>query len=121
MNFEIDQNRPVEFVPLLQQAGHDALTVFDEQLVGAPDSQIVTVCQRENRILITADLDLSDIRQYPPEQHPGFVVLRLHRQARPQQIAALQRILPLLVTTPLANRLWIVEETRVRIRGGEEP
>ncbi len=121
MKFKIDQNLPVEFVPLLQQAGHEAATVFDQKMTGAPDPQIVAVCQRENRILITADLDLSDIRQYSPERHPGFIVLGLQRQARPQQIAALQRILPLLATTTLANRLWIVEETRVRIRGGEEP
>jgi predicted nuclease of predicted toxin-antitoxin system len=120
MRFKVDQNLPVEFVPLLQQAGHDAVTVFDQQLIGAPDPQIVAVCSQENRILITADLDLSDIRQYPPAQHPGFIVLRLYRQARPQQTAALQRILPLMATAPLANRLWIVEETRLRIRGGEE-
>ncbi|HOC00392.1 MAG TPA: DUF5615 family PIN-like protein [Verrucomicrobiota bacterium] len=121
MKFKVDQNLPTEFAPILRQAGHDALTVFDQALGGAPDPQIVAVCQREGRMLITADLDLSDLRQYPPARHPGFIVLRLRRQARPQQIAALQSILPLLNTTPLANRLWIVEETRVRIRGGEEP
>lgn len=32
MKFKIDQNLPVEFGPLLQQAGHDAATVLDEQL-----------------------------------------------------------------------------------------
>ena len=120
MRFKIDQNLPAEFVPLLQKAGHDAVTVFDQQMTGAPDPQIVAVCLREDRILITADLDLSDIRQYPPERHPGFIILRLQRQARPQQVAALERLLPLMATTPLTNRLWIVEESRVRIRGGEE-
>ncbi len=120
MKFKVDQNLPVDLAPLLRQAGHDAGTVFDQGMTGAPDSQIVAWCVREDRILITADLDLSDIRQYPPQKHPGFIVLRLQRQARPQQIAALQRILPLMSTTPLANRLWIVEETRLRIRGGDE-
>ena len=120
MKFKIDQNLPIDFVTILHQAGHDALTVFDQQLGGAPDPQIVAVCEREGRILITADLDLSDIRQYPPSLYPGFIVLRLHRQARPNQMAALNRILPLLSTTPVANRLWIVEESRLRVRGGEE-
>ncbi|MDH7502265.1 MAG: DUF5615 family PIN-like protein [Verrucomicrobiota bacterium] len=119
MKFKVDQNLPVELVPLLQQAGHDAATVFDQQLTGAPDQQNVAACLAEHRVLITADLDFSDIRDHPPGQHPGSIVLRLKRQAKPQQIAAMQRILPLLATTPLAGRLWIVEETRVRIRGGE--
>lgn len=120
MRFKVDQNLPIEFVHLLQRAGHEAATVFEQQLTGAPDPRIVEVCLKENRVLITADLDLSDIRQHPQTGHPGFIVLRLRRQARPRQLAALQRILPLLNTTPLANRLWIVEETRLRIRGGEE-
>ncbi len=59
MKFKVDQNLPTEFAPILRQAGHDALTVFDQELGGAPDPQIVAVCQREGRMLITADLDLS--------------------------------------------------------------
>ena len=58
MKFKIDQNLPAEFATILQQAGHDALTVFQQQLGGAPDLRIVAVCQQEDRILITADLDL---------------------------------------------------------------
>jgi hypothetical protein len=35
-----------------------------------------------------------------------------------KQIGLLQRIIPLFPTTPLPGRLGIVEEGRVRIRGG---
>jgi predicted nuclease of predicted toxin-antitoxin system len=45
MKFKIDQNLPAEFATILQQAGHDALTVFQQQLGGAPDPQIVAVCE----------------------------------------------------------------------------
>ena len=118
MKFKIDQNLPTELTTILQQAGHDALTVFQQQLGGAPDPQIVAVCEQEDRILITADLDLSDIREYPPEKHPDFIVLRLKEQTKPRQIALLQRTIPMFATAPLLNRLWIVEEGKVRIRGG---
>jgi predicted nuclease of predicted toxin-antitoxin system len=117
MKFKVDQNLPIEFATILQQAGHDALTVFQQQLGGVPDPQIVAVCQQEDRILMTADLDLSNIRQYPPGKHPGFIVLRLKQQTKPRQIALLQKTIPLFATIPLLNRLWIVEEGRVRIRG----
>jgi predicted nuclease of predicted toxin-antitoxin system len=65
MKFKIDQNLPTEFVSILQQAGHDALTVFEQQLGGAPDLRVVATRERESRVLMTADLDLSDIREYP--------------------------------------------------------
>lgn len=118
MKFKLDQNLPIEAASLLAEAGCDATTVYQQQFAGAPDSQIVVVCQEESRALITADLDLSDIRQYPPEQSPGLIVLRLKEQTRPNQLALLRKILPLFATTPLAGRLWIVEESKVRIRGG---
>lgn len=47
---------------LLTAAGHDAMTVYQQSLDGAPDQGIVDVCNEEGRILVTADLDLSDIR-----------------------------------------------------------
>ena len=120
MKFKLDQNLPVEAAFLLTEAGHDAMTVHAQQLDGAPDPRIVEICKQESRALITADLDLSDIRQYPPEQSPGLIVLRLKEQTRPNQLALLRRILPLFATTPLAGRLWIVEESKVRIRGGAD-
>jgi predicted nuclease of predicted toxin-antitoxin system len=120
MRFKIDQNLPAEFVSILAQAGHDAVTVWNQNLGGAPDPQIVAVCQQEGRVLITADLDLSDIRHYPPQQSPGFLVLRLKQQTQPNQVALLRRILPLFATTPLAGRLWIVEPGGVRVRGGSD-
>jgi predicted nuclease of predicted toxin-antitoxin system len=118
VRFKLDQNLPNEAVSLLAEAGHDAMTVYQQHLAGAPDSQIVAVCLQESRVLITADLDLSDIRQYPPEQLPGLIVLRLKEQTRHNQLALLRKILPLFATTPLVGRLWIVDGSKVRIRGG---
>jgi len=120
MKFKIDQNLPVDFLAILADAGHDAMGVWQQGLGGAADPKIVAACQAEDRVLITADLDLSDIRHYPPQQSPGFVVLRLKEQTRPNQIALLRRILSLFATAPIVGRLWIGEESRVRIRGGPD-
>lgn len=120
MKFKIDENLPNEFVTVLAEAGYEAMTVSQQGLTGNGDPDIVAVCQREDRILITADLDLSDIRQYPPDSSPGFVVLRLKRQSRARQISLLHKIIPLLNVKPITNRLWIVEPDRIRIRGGDQ-
>jgi len=118
MKFKIDQNLPVECATLLVNAGYDAMTVYDQALSGAPDEKIVAVCKAEERILITADLDLTDIRCYPPEASPGFIVLRSSKQSKAILTELLIRTLPMLDRHPIAGRLWIVEHDRLRIRGG---
>ena len=119
MKFKIGQNLPIEAADLLAAAGHDAMTVYEQSLGGAPDERIVDVCKHEGRILITADLDLSDIRRYPPSQTPGYMVLRLPRQSKQALLDLLAKAIPMLAARPIDGRLWIVEPDRLRIRGGE--
>ena len=69
MKVKIDENLPVECVQLFNNAGYIADTVYDERLEGKPDSSIYDVCQKEGLVLLTLDLDFSDIRSYPPESH----------------------------------------------------
>ena len=83
MKFKFDENLPVELAEELRAAGYEAATVDDQRLVGAGDRQLSEVCKSEGRILVTLDLDFADIRTYPPEEHPGLIVLRLVRQDRP--------------------------------------
>jgi predicted nuclease of predicted toxin-antitoxin system len=117
MKFKVDENLPVEAAEVLRQAGHDAVTVLEQQLGGAPDSVIASICRQEGRGLVTLDTDFADIRVYPPTDFPGLIVLRLRRQDKRHVIEALERLTPLLSSEPLECHLWIVEETRVRIRG----
>ena len=44
------------------------------------------------------------------------VVLRLHRQDKRHVLEVIEHLIPLLSSVPLEHLLWIVEETRVRIR-----
>ena len=71
MNFKIDENLPVEYVDLLSAAGYSSETVVEENLTGADDAVVTGVCEKENRILLTLDLDFSDIRSYPPDALAG--------------------------------------------------
>jgi hypothetical protein len=61
-------------------------------------------------------MDFADIRTYPPSQYPGFVVFRIKQQDKLTVMALLLRILPNLKRDSLENRLWIVDEKRIRIR-----
>ncbi|HJY79892.1 MAG TPA: DUF5615 family PIN-like protein [Candidatus Binatia bacterium] len=119
MKFKIDENLPEEFAVLLRGAYHDVVTVRTQGLSGGTDPALAEICRQEGRILVTLDLDFADTQTYPPQKYPGFMVFRVHRQDKPYLITILQRTIPLITQEPITHRLWIVEETRVRIRGEE--
>ena len=117
MKFKFDENLPSDLGALLRADGHDAHSVLDENLRGAADPSLAKVCQDEQRILITLDLDFAHIENYPPQDYHGIIVLRLARQDRDTVLAMIPRILTLLQTEPISQRLWIVDDNRTRIRG----
>jgi predicted nuclease of predicted toxin-antitoxin system len=116
MRFKVDENLPVEVAHLLREAGHEATTMLEEHLGGSDDRTVASICQQESRALVTLDLDFADIRTYPPAQYAGMVVFRLARQDKSHVLEVCARVIPLLSHEPLVQRLWIVEENRVRIR-----
>ncbi len=115
MKFKLDENMPVEIATTLCQAGIDAITVLDEELSGATDDQLFEIVQTEQRILITLDLDFSDIRNFPPSDNPGIIVLRPKSQDLSSISTIINRLIPLLLHESLEHRLWIVDDNRLRI------
>ena len=82
MRIKLDENLPLQLKHLFTESGHDAVTVLDEGIGGAMDSDFASVCLAEERTLVTQDMDFADIRAYPPEEYPGIVVFRLTSQTR---------------------------------------
>lgn len=117
MKFKIDENLPVEFADLLQESGYDAMTVNQQQLSGEKDPVILDICQQEGRVLVTLDLDFADLRNYPPKNFLGIIVLRVIRQDKPYLLAVFRQAIRLLSQESVIHRLWIIEENKIRIRG----
>ena len=80
MKFKIDENLPAECAAILREEGFDADTVGDEDLSGCSDPTVFGVCQHESRVLVTLDLDFSNVTAYPPSTHCGIVVIRSKAQ-----------------------------------------
>lgn len=117
MRFKIDENLPVELAEYLQTLDHDACKVIREGLQGREDAIIASACRSENRILITLDLDFSDLRVYPPDTLPGIIVLRLRRQSGQKIIEVMKKAFRILREETIQKRLVIIEDERIRIRG----
>jgi predicted nuclease of predicted toxin-antitoxin system len=115
MKFKIDENLPDEIADLLKRAGYDALTVSDQNLSGIADPEIISICNSEERALISLDLGFANIHIYPPENLPGLIVLRLKSQDKPHVLEVFSRFISTLSGEPVTGNLWIVEENRIRI------
>ncbi len=116
MKFKVDENVPAEFASILREAGFDTDTVFDEKLSGAGDSVLSERCRREDRVLMTLDLDFANVQAYPPKSHSGIVVFRSKSQDKPTLVALLKRLVPALLQLSPKHQLWIVEHDRIRYR-----
>ena len=118
MRFLLDANIPRSAVEAVTKSGHQVEFARDVGLGTAPDVRIAERIRQTGAALITRDLDFSDVRQYPPEQYSGIVVLRLpdHFTA-PEIVTVLARFLaaPRFVES-LRGRLAIVDENRARFR-----
>jgi predicted nuclease of predicted toxin-antitoxin system len=121
MRAKLDENLPVEAAELLRTAGWECDLVYDEGLAGADDPEVAAACQAGARVLFTLDLDFADIRAYPPSDYVGIVVLRPTEPSRRQALELITRLLPVLSAEWTEHRLWIVEPTRVRVRGANAP
>jgi predicted nuclease of predicted toxin-antitoxin system len=118
MKFKLDENLGSRAAQLVAEAGHQVETVRQERLGGAADDTIFEVCIREHSCLITLDLDFADIIRFPCEQTAGIAVLRLPKHPSVVTLTRLlTNLLDTLKTEPIAGRLWIVELTRIRMRG----
>lgn len=117
--FKIDENLPTNARDVLAEAGHDAVTVLDQGMRGQPDERVREVCRAEGRVAVTLDVGFADIRALAaagPEGHPGVIVLRLGQQDADTVLDVLGRLIPLIDREPLDGRIWVVDETSVRIR-----
>ena len=95
MKVKLDENLPERLVSVLTTLGHDVDTVRTENMIGQNDIEIWQAPQLAERLLITQDLDFSDVRRYTPGTHAGLLLLRL---ARPGREALVARVVALIKT-----------------------
>ena len=119
MKFKIDENLPIDCSDLFIRMGYEAETVHKEKLQGCSDRSLVEKCMKEDRILVTLNLDFSDIRSYPPGSNPGVIVLRIDEQSIDSILKAIERVLLAFTNENPCRKLWIVDERRIRIREHE--
>ena len=121
MKLKLDENLGRRAEQRLRAAGLDVSTVVAQRLSGAPDEQIYRACVAEHRILITCDLDFSQVLRFPPGDTAGIAVLSpLGRMTSGLLDILLEQLVAALRVHAVESRLWIVEPGRIRVHAADE-
>lgn len=116
MRFKLDENLPVELLADLRVASHEAETVADEGITGAPDSVVLERVRSEGRVLLTLDKGIGDVRIYPPEDYAGIILFRPPTSGRGAVLDFVRRHLPSILHTDLPGHLLVVTDRSIRVR-----
>ena len=118
MRFLVDANMPRSTLALLASLGHVGEHARDIGLGHAPDSDIAACARSTGAVIVTRDVDFSDIRNYPPHEFQGLIVMRMPDDAVAQTIVnLLERFLKKReLVDRLPRHLVILESDRVRFR-----
>lgn len=125
MQFLIDANLPRSTAARVRARGHEAIDAREADLGAADDTLIAAYAQCHQLALITRDFDFADVRNYPPRDYAGLVVVDLPSEATPGLILDVledflndQEVLARLRGNLAIVELAIVECGRVRLRSG---
>lgn len=116
MRIKLDENLPHRSRTVAASLGHDVDTVADEGLAGAEDPAVLAAAARADRLLITLDRGLGNIRQYPLGSHAGIVVLRVDSEDARTVTDAVQSFLGQKDLGDLTGCLVVVRGPMMRVR-----
>jgi predicted nuclease of predicted toxin-antitoxin system len=118
MRFLVDASLPRSAAIALRQIGHEAIDVRDIGLRSAHDDVIAAYARTHQQTLVTRDFDLADIRNYPPADYSGIIVLKLPDDAPAAQVVGVLETFTRCRDwlARVGGRLAIVELWRVRFR-----
>ena len=123
MNIKLDENLgSLRVATWLRQAGHDVATVREQNLTSVPDEQLIDMCRREGRCLVTVDRGFGNRMRFNPPDYAGIVVIRLpSRPSFEDWREAIEALISGLEVAEVEGKLWIIQSGRIQEYRPNEP
>ena len=116
MRFLADMGISMSTVEALRQEGHEVVHLREEGLQRLPDPAILEKARREERAVLTFDLDFGDLLAIGGQKYPSVIIFRLRNESPPTVTMALFQALADERHTLADGAIIIVEDARYRIR-----
>jgi len=116
MKFLADMGISPETVRFTCQVGYEAVHLHEESLDRMVDSDILSKARREDRIVLTSDLDFGELIAVGGHQLPSVIIFRL-KDMRPTNVNRYLKVIFEQHAEDLnAGAILSVTEKRIRVR-----
>jgi predicted nuclease of predicted toxin-antitoxin system len=116
VRFLADMCVDVRIAKWLLQNGHDATHLRDQGLQRMPNGEIFEKAIREDRIIITFDLDFGEIAALTKSWRTSVILFRLKNTRTLHVIERLSSVIERFEDALKRGSIITVEETRCRVR-----
>lgn len=115
MKFLTDENIGIKVVKFLRSRRHNVLSVLEtKELRGSDDGFLISLANKENRIIITLDKDFGELVFRQSKQSSGVILLRLFNETEDNIIKALSQFFKLKINPK--NKFVLLLDDRAKIR-----
>ena len=114
MTFLIDMPVSPQLAKWLNEKGHDAVHTSDIGLYKTKDKDIIREARKQERIIITADLDYPQLLAMSHAKDPGIILFRGGNYNEQEMLELLKRVLDNQKEEKLSNSIIVVDKTRMR-------
>ena len=112
MKFLADENIPLEVVIRLRRMGID-IQSLSELNPGVRDEEVLSISNKEKRILITFDTDFGKLVFKYKKKSYGIILLRLDNHDIDYIISILKKVFPMNIN--FKESFCVIEENRIRV------
>ena len=116
MQFLADMGVSQRVVEWLNKIGHSATHLRDEGLHRLPNGEIFKKAIDEKRLVLTLDLDFSEIQALSPREKISVIIFRLRNTRTPNVIENWKSVLSKCGESLESGAVITVEEARHRVR-----
>lgn len=111
----LDMPVSTSLLGVLRAHGHEGVHAYQIGQGRASDSELLEIARREERIVITADLDFPRLLVLSSATGPGIVLFRGGNYSDSEMCALLDRVLKQVPPETLSSSICVVDKQRIRI------
>ncbi len=114
MSFLVDMPVSPDVARWLNEKGYDAVHASQISLSKAKDKEIIEVAKKQNRIIITVDLDFPQILALSGARSPGIILFRGGNYSESEMLSLIARVVEKFSESELADSISVVDKTKIR-------